>query len=519
MKHLSNYRLFTEELQLNLAELSKSRNGKKRGDILVGKIKTEDPLIIDKTNKSVKIEKIDDGEGKVLDAGSIDDILDTGGEYDPEKAKNFLTNNGRYKKVFIGDDNEKYQLNQFKKTSDFGSKGAGSKTRQFEAIQCIYLGIRQGLFNKNEESMLLSSRNVRKSFNNYRKISQEVGSLVHFDENISITEDIVSEFLSDPDWVNTFCKIPNRLWLDKNRIDKNLLYAIYHISCKSPESPYQAIKSKYLELAREGKFGNIDINKFCPADVYLVSIAMDEDTNDRDLIVKEINSVTNINDLISTMNKFFDNKKLIPLSLKKVNKDGKFKIITNNQNNSPSIEFIFDGVNISNDVMMGIGSKIVVKSVWKKTENKILKMNFDSSDTSKKIDIDGEVDGSASRHGKVNFNYIKSVFSKKISKLEPKDVLYKKTEHDIDIELSEIYSKIKSLIKKSNKSSSNMRGRKLDTINKKISKLQSLQVVYYILKLNSINPLEANRAVTDIFKYALSIQSNKFITPRYLRVI
>jgi len=55
--------------------------------------------------------------------------------------------------------------------------------------------------------------------------------------------------------------------------------------------------------------------------------------------------------------------------------------------------------------------------------------------------------------------------------------------------------------------------------NKLISRIQSLQVVIALSQIYNIDQELANRTITKILRYALSIQTDKFNTPRYLRVI
>ena len=55
--------------------------------------------------------------------------------------------------------------------------------------------------------------------------------------------------------------------------------------------------------------------------------------------------------------------------------------------------------------------------------------------------------------------------------------------------------------------------------NRLISRIQSLQVVLSIIQLHELSHKESNDVVTKILRYALSIQTDKFDTPRYLRVV
>jgi superfamily I DNA/RNA helicase len=67
----------------------------------------------------------------------------TDGEYDSEKAKKYFKKGQRYRPVFQDDEESEWKLDQLKKTKDFGSSGAGTRVRQFESIQAIFLAIKQ----------------------------------------------------------------------------------------------------------------------------------------------------------------------------------------------------------------------------------------------------------------------------------------------------------------------------------------------------------------------------------------
>jgi hypothetical protein len=56
-------------------------------------------------------------------------------------------------------------------------------------------------------------------------------------------------------------------------------------------------------------------------------------------------------------------------------------------------------------------------------------------------------------------------------------------------------------------------------INAGISRYQSLQVIYSIMKAYSIDVETGNKIMTKIMRYALSIETEYFNTPMYLRVI
>ena len=55
--------------------------------------------------------------------------------------------------------------------------------------------------------------------------------------------------------------------------------------------------------------------------------------------------------------------------------------------------------------------------------------------------------------------------------------------------------------------------------NKLISRIQSLQIIILVGRVLLQDRTLANNIITGIMRYALSIQTDKFDTPRYLRVI
>jgi hypothetical protein len=55
--------------------------------------------------------------------------------------------------------------------------------------------------------------------------------------------------------------------------------------------------------------------------------------------------------------------------------------------------------------------------------------------------------------------------------------------------------------------------------NRLVCRIQSLQVILSFIKIYDIEPSKANEIITKLMRYALSIQTDKFDTPRYLRII
>jgi hypothetical protein len=527
MKKIPNYKSFLEEVELNLAELGKVRDNEKRGDVLVRKLK-DDPSFTTNNNKNIEVDKMKDEEGNWVEPSDVIDDITTDGEYDPDKAKKYFTKGTRYEPVFKDEDGGEFRLNQFKKTKEFGSAGAGRLVKQFESVQCIFLAIKQVF-----PERYLGSSNLIRFFNEFVNYPS---NLVHLPDVVmkedemrgfKIDENLMNDFLQDPNWLETFFKIPNRLWTKTgNYIDTNRVYSIYHVGYSGSDSPYTAIYNKYKELSKDGGFSDINITKYCPADVYMISII------DKDKIITDINSTETINELNVVLNKYFDTKMLVPISLKKIS--GNFKIITNSELDKELPDFFIKSFMVGSD-MRGISSKISTTSIWKHRNDKDVdikdrNINFDSSDTSKGQNIDGEVEGSSSRHGKVSFKAIKRILDSKIEAGAKIQKLQTYQELSL-LNIDQLKSLVRSLISTINtlrkqtegdliKVQPITRGSDISSNEKKlISRIQSLQVVLAIIQLHEISHKDSHDAVTKILRYALSIQTDKFDTPRYLRVV
>ena len=527
MKKIPNYKSFLEEVELNLAELGKVRDNEKRGDVLVRKLK-DDPSFTTNNNKNIEVDKMKDEEGNWVEPSDVIDDITTDGEYDPDKAKKYFTKGTRYEPVFKDEDGDEFRLNQFKKTKEFGSAGAGRLIKQFESVQCIFLAIKQVF-----PERYLGSSNLIRFFNEFVNYPS---NLVHLPDVVmkedemrgfKIDENLMNDFLQDPNWLETFFKIPNRLWTKTgNYIDTNRVYSIYHVGYSGSDSPYTAIYNKYKELSKDGGFSDINITKYCPADVYMISII------DKDKIITDINSTETINELNVVLNKYFDTKMLVPISLKKIS--GNFKIITNSELDKELPDFFIKSFMVGSD-MRGISSKISTTSIWKHRNDKDVdikdrNINFDSSDTSKGQNIDGEVEGSSSRHGKVSFKAIKRILDSKIEAGAKIQKLQTYQELSL-LNIDQLKSLVRSLISTINtlrkqtegdliKVQPITRGSDISSNEKKlISRIQSLQVVLAIIQLHEISHKDSHDAVTKILRYALSIQTDKFDTPRYLRVV
>lgn len=536
--NILDYKKFFEK-ELTLPELRDQKRGSPpRGNILVNKILNKGELQVG--NKTVTIDKMaqfsDTPKGP--SASWVDpnvgatQITNTDGTYNPQKAELFFKHKNKYRTVFKDDKDFEFRLDQIVKTKDFGSKGAGVNTKKFESIQAIFVAIKV-----DNPLVRLNPSNIERC---YDKFIKDGGlSDVKLDPSLHIDYDLLEKYMDDPHWVSTFCDIPNRLWIPvdgaKKYIDQNIKYITYHTGYKGSDSPYINLLKKYKELSKVNGFTDIDYSKWCPADVYLIEESSIKMFNE------EVSKVTEIYDLGTVVDTYFRKKRFIPFSLKKINVGDKFKIITNAGLGVSSPNFEITKFRINAD-QFGIASKIYSKSEWK-YHGKVIDerdrvINFDSSDTSKNINIDGEVEGSTSKHGKISFPWLSKIIGGVQNKNKKELIgeiilntfselksLTKRSDGEEVLQrmIREISENIKSLSRENDIPLSVVKVSKgTDTtkdVNSAISRLQSLQVIYAIMQIYAQKPELGNLIITKILRYALSIETDFFNSPMYLRVI
>jgi hypothetical protein len=355
---------------------------------------------------------------------------------------------------------------------------------------------------------------------------------INRDDMLKITRELLITILSDPNWSATFLQVPNKLYKvtmranDVPRIRKVIStskkYSLYHVSYKEDFSPIVTLMKKYSSLGVKTNF-----SKYCPGDLYLI------ETNKIEYINEEINSSIDMNDLTAKLNQFFDESIFIPVSLKKIGgrQIDSFDIIINGEKGRKLPIFDISNFIVTKDSDKGIGSKINTTATWtsasnngESTTSKVI--GFDSSNTSRDINIDGEVLGNFSRHGKISFKSIVDILSDAINDFNLPELssfkeLNDKTEEQLELMLDVLYNYMINTPSKI-KVDADIAGRNIDTKNKLISKIQSLQVISTFSRLEESlpnGPIIADEKITKIMRYALSIETDSFVTPRYLRII
>ena len=539
MKKILNYNKFFETV-LSLPLLRSEKNGEKRGEVLVNKLKTSNPkLTLDKDGREVEIDNAED---------ILNNITNKDGKYDSNNAADFFTKNSRYSDVIIDDDN-KYKLNQLKKDSNFGSVGPGVLTKDYEYVQCIFLAHKLVYPDKelNQENVL----NLLRTYNENEDLLKRRFHLHLTDSNSIITDSLIKSLSQDKNWFATFTEVAEDLYnfssLNKRILNSSYTYHIYHVSNKEAGSPVVLLKNKFKSLlnVEDGDI-RIDFSKFCPADTFIIR---DDKLN---TVIDYLNKVDCIEpkdgspiylSLVGCINYLFSRRYLIPISLKKIGErkivDNEpvrtYNIIVNNERGRELPNFELVSFAIANNLEKGIGSKILIKSTWTDAKGVVIDtsksryLSIDSANTSYKLNVDGEIEGTYSRHGKISFNYMRKYILDNKGDINNLQVIedYKELDKLTD---EDLLSKIERLIKLMNYlymnkdiSLTNIVGRDISKTgnrrNKLISKLQSLQITYALAQIYAIDPELSKLIITKITRYALSIETDKFKTPRYIRVM
>jgi hypothetical protein len=595
------------EKGLTLSDLDAPAASGKRGDTLVRKLKNKEKFRLTNGEEvDIELMKDPDIDGPWVGADvAADNMLDDSGSFDIIKATNYLKNTKKsklaransYVDMFVDTDTPggTYSLSDFQKDKDFGSTGAGVRIREHESIQMLFLAKRlaQGVdFPKpGMTKKTVKDRTTKEIINGvvtykskevkvykYPEIRDVLKSFVgtasfnfgnvdlHLAPGFKMTDDIFNHYCDDQSWLSTFCNVPNQLCSQKYKskgdntekfvLSPNIKYTIYHVSYKGAEAASNVIFKKYKELS---KGHDVEFSKYCPADIFIV------DTNSKNTLNAGINACKDIFELNVYLNDCFNDKQIIPVSLKRVGPSpNSATLIVNAEAGMKLPTFEVSSFKLSKDMNKGIGSKIMTNSKWiqnGKTIERERNLTIDSPNSGKNNNVDAEVDGVWARHGKVSFTWIKkfieesTLYQNSIEHLdkdtyenaenaeentdktketkEPKwltnscsgIIMEWKYLKDLKVdELTKIIEKLQESISKLKthiKVEYNLAGRDINNERKLISKIQSLQVIkaLALIDANDGSGKEVNRVVSNMLLYALSIQNPGFSSPKYIRVI
>lgn len=526
------------EANVNIPLLDRGGNeGLLRGDALISKLESGDEIKLSNGTevKIVRMLNAETGEfEEITDSKSmpLSQLTDEDGRYNSERASAYLKARFRYDKLFMDEDDNTYKLNDFYKDEAFGSAGPGKNTKENELVQMAVIYARmesESDFKEEDVSRVLKSieeGNVPKNL--------KLPMLQHRLD--------IEGYTKSPIWMSTLINVPNKIMRhiksDGNTIfDPAKEYVFYHAS-STERSPLTEMKKANSRLNK-----GVNMNKYCPADMYAIS------TEGYDSLTEEISGADNLVTLGEILDRAFDERTFIPISLKKSgggtmwwnNETRDFEeeeefIIINNEAGSELPEFSVNQMAITKDPMKGIGSKIIIGSKWKSKGRSLVmdrNLTIDSPQTSNDVNVDGEVVGQSARHGKISHAWMRKFIeesemwpeAKKLLERDPIQTFSELKELGMEtlkrkvVELADAAKRLNN--PRGIALDDSMRGQHLDLENKVISKIQSLQIIAALEAIDNIDPKqeEVDRIMTKVLLYAMSIKNDNVLTPRYVRVI
>jgi hypothetical protein len=254
----------------------------------------------------------------------------------------------------------------YKPTRNGADRGA-VQTRNVESAQCLYAALAfRSLGRKIKVEDVSTS--------NFERCKPFIDVDAKFEDMLNISED----------WINSSIEGANELY---SKVDKNISWTFHRGSRK-----VSIIESKLKELNRKEKlFSNI--NKWSPADFYLVSNTMSE------VDWKMIKDATTIKGLNQLMVNLINDKKLIGVSLKKISKTAKpFKYYNlTADRDAGDIQYVKTIIFKKSDDPL---SAMDTFTIWKPGGKYEIQWRSDSGGPS---GWKGEIQGSSANQGKISF--------------------------------------------------------------------------------------------------------------------
>lgn len=526
------------ETNLNFDELQKTSGGEPRGQKLINRLKSNQDFTVKPNGKPPKDVKFANAEEVV------DNIADDNDKWEPESADKFLRIGKNYKKVFKGDDNTDYKLNDIYKDEYFGRSGGSSlgfeNTRYLESVQCIIFSLKQ----KVSPNSRIDESHLKQLFNPDLTIRQDIMNFVRIPIDVDGVE--LNEYLNknEKGWTTTLINTANAMWKEgiievENKsgvtscLKPDKKYIFHQIGANSP-----LISSLSRAYKASPESGGVPIPKWTPSDVWAV-LANSEST-----VVGKLNSyisrdanLRRIEQLNGIIDELFMENMLIGISLKKSGGQKNMKLVINKLTPPPT--FTFEKIYTSSNpfgskgiiLIASLESKLLGKSI-----DKIFFRSFSGTQTIS--DISGEVDGLDNRNGKVGLIKVNEILGDcgvlEKNQIPTKEIIQSDPEkYTNDFLKSEIIrmngmvaDKVRALKLKGSAEDKTFEPTRANLISKyQALKLWEMMNVFSRAKFISDdenNPV-TKRLVDEItqrlFYYAMAIENSQFRSPMYVRII
>lgn len=509
------------EAKMNLRELDVKRQQGKRGDLLVHKIREEESILMNKDG--IKKEIVVVNKDEVLDA-----ITNKDGTYNGFKAsKFFLKGERRYREdAMLGDDGDYYKLNDIEKTTYFGSSRGASlgsiDTRYTESIMCIFLAWRQlkrSDLNKFDYDEIMNLR--PEVFDDLKR------RYTGLDESLNIQQSDIERYWES--WQVSFINIPNFLYYPgivhsgfKNDylLSENKLYRFCQLSASSG-----AIKS--LRKTFSERHPGVNFAKWNPSDVFAISLREEAEIETK---LKMCKSASLLNEIVD---KAFQNKEMIGISLKKIKRADDLKIIVNKVTKPP--RYTLNTIRLSRLPMATLGLEIIANRKSREFGTGTEVMVIRSREKNKLVNISAEVRGKTAKHGNMSLTQINKILD--YYDLEKVPTVTSKSERYYEKSIEDwTEAELKREILAMNKKIVDGYGEIIDSKNlaidvdriRLLSKYQSLFLAWILMEAQQYESDREGVSIADVvieemFHFALSINitpgKESGRTPRYARII
>jgi hypothetical protein len=511
------------EANLNLRELEVKNEIGKRGDVLVRKIREGEPLMVNKDG--VRKEIVIINKEQILPA-----ITNIDGSFNAYKATMYFTmhdNPSRYKLDAIhGDDGELYKLNDLEKTAYFGSSKGSSlgsvDTRFVESIICIFLAWRQ------LKRADLTEQDFDDVLNLPDEMFQEFKRIwTSLDSKMEITQETILKY--EASWKKTFVYVPNFLYYagivhsgfkNEHLLDPQKLYKFYQLS--SSQGPIKALKEAF-----QRKHPGVNFAKWNPSDIFAVDITEEEN------LISQLESCKTSVKLNEIVDKSFDSRKMIGISLKKIKKESDIKIIVNKVTRPP--KYTLKTIRLSRLPFATLGLEIIADRRSREFGPGSEVLVIRTRERNKLVNISAEVRGKTAKHGNMSLTQINKILLENDLETVPTvtskaEKYYEKgiedwTEEELREEILLINQKI--IDKYGAIIDSKDLAIEVDRI-RLLSKYQSLFLAWVIMEAQEVETDKegvtlADKIIEEMFHFALSINitpgKEGGRTPKYARII
>ena len=489
------------ETKLTINDLVKKHSGiNTRGDIFLSKLRNNEFFYVN----GEKISFINDIADKICRD-------DDKNRYDPKKGELFFKKSNFYTKVLTDSEGNEFKLNELDKTHDIIGSNIGERAKQqkeIESIHCIFLAYKQlngsdiEHINDMDFTKLHKYVTIPKTISYEEIINHLKGGLYYsyMKTFITITNDLYSRKFRN----KVLLKFDNYKFVHNNSED------ILIIKIKEK---YHSFRGDFIE---NGEKININFSRFNPSDIWII-------INDDVIINNMIKDISLINDvelLSSKISEFFEKGYLIGVSLKMLSNN--FEFIINTETHNPVYKIYSTGDDIKPFKVSEKLNSVYVRLNCYLNDDKSKKQsltirNFGSNDAYL------EADGDTSKHGKISLSIVNYILRKNGTR---KDMipLWKElsiVNKDKLVVLCNKYSD--ELIKKYNLNNKKILNiSKIDTNienSKLYSKIQGLYFCKIIDEILNKDEEICNNIINDIFYYVLSIKTEFFTSPYYVRYI